>query len=72
MSSNGRIGPRIAVATAAVGLMLAAAAPSANAAQVTWIKGFRAPGTKNVHLLAGPEVDAGAVVVVPAAIVLGP
>ena len=45
MSSNGRIGPRIAVATAAVGLMLAAAAPSASAAQVTWINGFRAPDT---------------------------
>jgi pimeloyl-ACP methyl ester carboxylesterase len=46
MTSNGRIGPRIAVAAAAAGLMLAAAAPSASAARkVTWIKGFHAPGT---------------------------
>jgi pimeloyl-ACP methyl ester carboxylesterase len=46
MTSNGRIGPRIAVAAAAAGLMLAVAAPSANATdKVTWIDGFHAPDT---------------------------
>jgi pimeloyl-ACP methyl ester carboxylesterase len=45
MSWKSRIGPRIAAATAAVGVMLAVAAPSASAAKLTWLQGYKAPGT---------------------------
>ena len=46
MTSNGRIGPRVALAVAAAVVMLAAAAPSASASNhVTWINGFDAPDT---------------------------
>src|SRR4051794_31648331 len=45
MSWTSRIAPRIAAATVAAGLILAAAAPSANATRFTWLSGYRAPGT---------------------------
>jgi pimeloyl-ACP methyl ester carboxylesterase len=45
MSWTSRIGLRIAAATVAVGLILAAAAPSANATRFTWLSGYRAPGS---------------------------